>query len=761
MTFPKSYILLLCSAAALLTSCDIYEQVPLFERVEKTPIALSLGGADGSVASRAVVTDGTDKNLQPFDVATKIFMVMKSEYEDATGDFKGNHTTKYTVSRGDVAAAQAGVTGHDITFDDDNRKYWDDAHARSSKLSIWAYAQKGAGWTTCTFNGEERNTTSFFPWRQEEIVPVINTWKASHYTSNAQDANSVMYQDLLFSNNLVNNTDKGKADGRLKFDFTARKFPQGNDSKLIFYHAMAKFTINIVMGDGFTADEFKFTPATSNVSLNGFNNRGTFDFRVGEFTATTVGAIPSISQVGGFADNKYTLEALVVPGTNLYSSAVADAFVFTLNNNMYKVSAKTLAEAIRSWTDPETHTAPYPGFTTIEAGKHYFFTFIVGKKKIEHLTAAVADWEVVSAEDLYPTNARIKLRLEERDGTGIAREVTSGVKFYTTSDDIPDAAPIDDNYATYNWTQGYSILPSTYSSDKWVSDPTVYWQSNKNLLHFRALMGHDGDISTGTVGTFANVSHIPLSSGNTFTDVCWGAPMLDVADNTTSDHTTLKWCYGPTLRGFDGKDNGDVASALPSGTQHQIYKAIGPTEDAIKLTLFHMMSDLTFKITTTTDADEVDLGNGSTSMPIVEILDAFGTAQLLLGNGLVVPSGSKTDAASIAKTDYIAKTDTPTPAPALYTFHYGIVPQSLEGIKLRITTPDSNRYIVDLKDVLATSVSTTNLANPYTANKIDRWYPGYKYQYNLVLKKKGQVDFKATIVEWEEVVVDNENVQIK
>ena len=67
-----------------------------------------------------------------------------------------------------------------------------------------------------------------------------------------------------------------------------------------------------------------------------------------------------------------------------------------------------------------------------------------------------------------------------------------------------------------------------------------------------------------------------------------------------------------------------------------------------------------------------------------------------------------------------------------------------------------------MKDVVATTVSETNIKNPYTANgnKIDRWYPGFKYTYTFILKKKG-IDIKVTILDWETVTAGDDNVQIQ
>lgn len=782
MRFHKSNILLICSAAALLSACDIYESVPLFERIDKTPIELTVGGVDGGVQSRAVITTDPYNAHNYFDTqkATKVFMIMESKY--GTTDYEGTKDPKYTVSRADVAA-----NSDKLVFDDNNKKYWDDAHARSSELNIWAYAQKGMTWTECTFEkdkagggyeDEKFQTTNHFSWRTAPIYPFIREWKASHLTTDAQTMETVMCQDLLFSNNLVNNSatgyDLGGANTSLKFDFTNRKFPQEGEAVMKFYHAMAKMTINIVEGDGFNAgstEDFKFKAGT-NISFPAgqFNTKGLFSIRQGIFQEISErNVVPTISCPTIKADGTgYTLEALAIPNVHEFLKAhsgedkgsrfVAGAkdlttdvmMEFTIDNNKYQITSGQLYDALHvdgnpanALVDNATEKTDNGTYIPLEAGKNYIFTFVVGKTRIKNLTASVADWENVTADELNPSNARIKLLLEERGS-----EQTSGVSFYRAADDYT-GADIKDNYTTYNWHTGYTIMPAKYSTDHWESDPSIYWTNSKNFLHFRALM------PTGQTLTTTDDDYVPLTSASSYTDVCWGAPMLDVADNTTSDASTLKWLYGPTTNGFDAKDDGTVANGLPTGTQHQIYGAIGPTEDAVKLILFHMMSDLTFNITTTTGDDKVTLDDG-TKKTKVEIVGFHPGGQVLLGNGLV----KTTSATGDASIDWNSLSTS-----GAHVYKYGVVPQDLTSVKLRITTPDNNQYIVDLKEVKATNVETYNLANPYTksdgAYKITRWYPGFKYVYSIKLKKTGIDNLTATIVDWETITADDETVVIK
>lgn len=752
MRFHKSNILLICSAAVLQTACDVYELPSEIGDALKTPVSLSIGGADSEMQQvRAVVTDGVGKTLNPFDADAKVFMVMKSEYDTDHDDYAGARDAKYTVTRGNVAKDATTVV-----FDAVNQRYWDDAHARSSQLDVWAYAVRGTTSDNASFEvphpgggtgldayDAKTYDTSTRPapaWTTGEVRPAIRTWKASAAADHAQTQTSLLQQDLLFSNNLTNNQayNGSGGDKRLKFDFTNRKFPQVGNARMIFYHAMAKVTIHIKKGDGFIfTDPFAFT--TGNVKLTGFNTEGLFNIMTGQFEHIYQrDEIPTIYQwTTPATDDAYTLEALVVPnadgnitdltdtGSRLTDGNTAKSMEFVIDNNRYEISQDQLYDALKANTANAAITTG--GKVNLEAGKNYVFTFTVGKTKISNITAQVAEWENVEADPMSTTNARIKLLLEER---GEAQ--TSDVAFYKKEDN--NTGSIDDNYAAYNWKSGYANMPATYSDDHWATD--LYWQSSKDFYHFRALMPAATAVTTAAAGDYAS-----LASGASYTDVRWGAPMQDDGDNETAG--AFKWTYDPASNGFDNAGH------------TQIYKAIGPTENPVKLVLFHMMSDLTFNVTTTTGDDKVTLVDGANKTK-VEIVGFYPGGKVLLGNGLVATTGTTPATQEVAWN---------SESTGVHVYKYGVVPQDLTAVKLYITTPDNNQYIVDLKDVKATTVTTANIVNPYTQSggkyAINRWYPGFKYVYSFTLKKTGIANLQATVVNWETVTAEDETVQIK
>lgn len=771
----KLFNITLFLIAALLTACSDLNTWIDDTLNNKTPIELSVGGVDAQAMTRAVITDGTGKTMQNFDKDTKIFMVMKSEY--GAEDYQGSKKDKYTVSRGEVKASSTA-----ITFDNLNQKYWDDAHARSSQLEIWAFAQQ-ANWDNYTFEVPDDNWdktdqlkeykdytyvgTTSYPWWEHTagvdlgsrgpVYPCIMVWKVTN-TPWAQTATTIQNQDLMFSNNLTKHGENAEDDKRLKFNFSTRKFDGG---EMKFYHAMSKITINIIEGDGFdktSADkdkDFQFATGT-NVKFpqDVFNTQGTFNIKNGYFEKVdnhnAITSIALTSPKGVDPNPYYTLQALAIPNingvnglTDNYSRFVQNdtkvVMEFTIDNNTYKITSSDLYLALHGKTGATETTS---GIIPLEAGKNYVFTFTISKTKISGITAKVVDWETVTANNITASNARISLLLEDR-GTS----VTENIEFYRAKD--PGNTSISDSYEGYEWQSGYEKGTGSFDGITW--KPTNwYWPDNTTFYHFRAV----GDKSTSSPAapTVTNDA-FTLTAGQTYKDYIWGAPFKEL-DSPNPGANTATLTYS-TTKGFDGKG---AEAATPT---HQIYHGIGPTTDPIKLLMFHMMSDVTINVESVTGDAAVTLEDGGNKTTI-KFENIYTQGSVAMGNGLVSTSGTATTTGNLEMS-----TTTPN------QWHYGAVPQDLDGpttattddVILVITTPDKNEYRVSMKDVLASSVSTTNIANPYNPvdakYKIDYWYPGVKYSYTFKLSKKKIESITATILEWENVTAGDDNVQIK
>ena len=437
-----------------------------------------------------------------------------------------------------------------------------------------------------------------------------------------------------------------------------------------------------------------------------------------------------------------------------------NAFSMTVNDNLYNISRQQLLDAIKGNTanleNDEVKASVLDNKTSLKACVHYKFTFTITKSQVKNLTASVVPWETVEAVETKPTNARIKLDLWN-DGEDLSNHT---IALYRSRQYDNTSAKVNDDYADYHWATGYG------SDDKKTYGETLtnwYWDSNREFDHFRAISPEATTITTDAT----NGDSFTLTAGGDkvgndnkaipYTDYLWGAPLSNTVISTNNN----KVIYS-TNNGFDGSYNGTDAST------HQIYKGIGPTEDQIKLTMFHLLSDVTIKVETVNSADEpgaqVTLDGAK-----VSLLNLYTGGKVLMGNGLVTPTGSQSD---IALQNKSISAD-PNDASKLLNVswnNYGAIPQSLEDAVLVITSPfgsnteRENEYRVNLKDVWTSSVSTNNMAIPYPAKdgkyNINRWYPGVKYIYTFTLRKKGIEKISATVVDWETVEAGDE-VQIK
>lgn len=537
---------------------------------DKHPIALTVG-ADAPV-SRAVVTDGTGKTLNAFNDVTDIWMVMQSDYEalaDADLNFKGSQTTTNCVTMGTTGAKTASNNENVVNFTAANTRYWDDAHARSSALSIWAIAVPGV-----TGDGAKWGSKTAGTWNTTAETKTLD-WSISA----AQSSESVKNQDLCFSNNITKTPET--RDERMKYGTTTQyKFDQG---KLIFYHALTKITIKLVEGDGFnTTSTSDFT--LDNITLKGFKLSGTFDVAQGEFTSTgDVTAITSMSQVEKTAANM-TLEALVVPGTDL-NETLADAISFSVDKSAFKVSAATLKEKLPV------------GFDKFEAGKNYVFTFTVNKTDIE-LTATIAGWDTVTGQNYAPKINITEVYGQEKTETN---NFAKGFTFYRSLSKADGYAKGSD--ITYNSTdKTYSFVDQ------------LYWPDHETHYFFRGIwpkVANDGTPEAKVSASAVAVENVSYSGGSYPSDLMLGYPRKadGSSDETCKVHTTTS--------------------------------GICATEGEIRMNFQYVMSQVKVNLTTSEGADAKNkvVFDSNTK---VEIIGGYKEGAIMLENGVASFAGKST-----------------------------------------------------------------------------------------------------------------------
>lgn len=715
---------------------------------------IALSGNDNGV-TRAALTRGG------FSAATTVEMRIKAE------DISGIVTTDRYAKATATASATTGNDLSSLTYADGMARYWDDAFGRNSKLTIYAFAIPGKTDATLL------PTWSSDGWTAVDASTNPNWYIGTEYTTvtwgvkTVQTAATMLEDDLTYSNNISADTNLGKG-GRYyytydtsKNDWTENKFGDGpltwtakatgettgkfDKGHLVFNHALAWIEINLKEGDGFDNTkntDFVWTKSqatvTQNITLTGFNTSGTFNVADGSWTGQSSKDITLMDEETGTAAAQTTrkLYAYVLPGTDLYNTTT-NVVEFEIDNSKYYVTGTQIANAIRKYYENATDaTAAYKTFTTIESGKHYIINLNVAKKRVE-VTAAIVEWGTVNSDDADAQNTYAKFTLDDR-GSKFTDGSNSKFNLYRAAKDAGDYITAN-TVANYDWKSGYSTTAATKSYDTKNSLWTTNWyyDNNQTYYHFRAVGDTDGT-SVGITPDANNGDYFAIGSGSAYKDYIWGAPFNKNTGNTFTYSTT---------NGFDGT----------STTDHQLAQAISSTDSQINMLMFHVTSHITVNIKTTTGADKVTL-NGTTTK--VEILKFLPDGTVLVGNGLVTASGTRTTEAM----NLDAYTDENGTNPAQVVFSYGIVPQALTDgttdgtIGLRITTPDGNQYVVsDLSKCTATAVTNDNLANPYTEKddkgnyKITSWYPGYKYTYNITIKKTGIERITAAVVGWETV----------
>ena len=728
---------------------------------------------EGKAMTRAALT------RSGFTGDTKVVLRIKAEGATASD-------VRYTQS---VATADAQTTADDdcnttyglvgthshLTYAAGQERYWDDAFGRDSKLTVYAVAVPNKSNIIADNILDQTSPTIVSPgWY---TVATENT-KVDWQVSAVQTAATRLVEDITYSNNIRagettnkgcyrqtwNSTDweKSMELGRMIWQpktttagETTGKFDQGH---LVFKHALSWLTIVLKEGSGFdnTANtDFIWTSnqtaVTQNITLKGFPTSGKLDVSNGTWSETTTADITQMDEETASiaAQTTRQLEAYVLPGTNLYSTAT-NVIEFEIDNAKYYVTGTQIANAIRDNVST---------FTTTEANKHYVINLVVSKKGVENVTAAILDWETVNSSDATPDNVYCTFTFEDR-GTKLGS--TEGAKF-----DLYRAEKTATDYITgtttanYEWTTGYSTTPATksYDTDHWKTTDW-FWPNNLTYYHFRAAgtgesaSGHANITPDATNGDFFAITSGTIT-GSSYRDYVWGAPFKNIDSSAKLTYTTAT--------GFDNTGAGESPT-------HQISPALGATNSQINMLLFHMTSQIFVNVKTTTGTDKVTLFDSTKpegqQLTKVEVLNFLPDGKVLMGTGAVSTTGtSRTEAATFANGTYTAQYGE-TPA-QVNGYSYGIVPQALSWgtgasagtIGLRITTPDGNQYLVKDLSICTATVIATNLVNPYTVQsgsswQITSWYPHYTYNYTVTLKQAGVANITAAVLSWEEVTGD-------
>jgi hypothetical protein len=352
------------------------------------------------------------------------------------------------------------------------------------------------------------------------------------------------------------------------YDHASKSTDAHGTIEVPFTHAMSKFTIVVVAGDGFKAEDLD----DATVTLSGMNVKGTFTAPTSKVTVDVpTDGTTTVKMYGNTAstttDNKpcRAYEAVVVPLTALASGTLL-ATIENMSGNKYEVN---LSDAIiKSWDSNSTTSL------TTQSGINYKLTVTLNKQAVG-VVASLATWSDVSA-------------------TG-----TSEIQFTANVDNITeendDIIKDGDSFSLWKSTTksafgSIATKPVYDKSNKVFNNPTaIYWDNGKDEVYFRALAVKTSE---------HELTSVESNSVSQNTDLLWG---------TTAKHT------GTYTGGSKEYEEGDPINPrtgyVPLVFKHAMSNVVIKLE-SVSGNAAVTLTGATFKLTKLSTKGTIDLAEG-------------------------------------------------------------------------------------------------------------------------------------------------------
>lgn len=643
-----------------------------------------------------------------------------------------------------VLSAASGALDADgfsnVSYAEGKTRYWDDAHGRYSRLSVYAVAIPNVSDVSESAKLKEASLKGGDTWATTDATDNKIAWSVK--TTPAYS--DLAAEDLTYSNNIQNGNVGGN--GVYTWDYTAKDYPvikpsnatkhtkesvtdgrmyftQSADwsadvtdapghfdkGQMEFKHALTRIQVNLLKGDGY-ADATTFN--VTDMQVLGQSVSGTFDIKTATWsdkaaaTPITMAKWTSAATRTDGKTNAASYEAQMLPDYTFADNST-NALQLTVDGNTYYITNAQLRTALNG-------KVPTDDYAT-KMGNRYVFDITVAKAKIQNITATIIDWNNVSAENLTVDNSHVKFSFYN-DGTSC-----TDINLYKYMQDLGQVYT-DDSYSAdavagsaYTEVEGLDVATGMTSE---------FYNDNQTAYHFRSI--------NNVAETALNEDKTAFTMTSGATDYHWGAPMKT------------------------GLTSGKLPYDLSNGYLSSIAKGIvaADKESNINLTEVHMMSKLVVKLTTPETGAKVNL-EGAT----VTLTKFSKTGTVDMGSALVTPA-----------TTYENLTLTYNSTDKQYELN--VIPQALvrgtndgDYIGITIHTTDNNEYYVvkKLSEIIATSVGSeiTNMQEAGEGKYITRWYPGHKYIYTFNITKTEIKNITATIVAWNEVVAGNTDLDLE
>lgn len=754
--------------------------------------------------------------------STDVVMRIMSQ-KGVSGTDKKYARTKVTASI-EKKNTSDNTTYSDITIDDLYKLYWDDCFGRDAFLSVYAVAVPGKSITSDSKLQESSLTagdgSSSAKWGTNDTNTI--TWSVSHKDSDGDheqvDA-TLTGEDLTYSRNIRENGTDGRyvwsytdpvgypaetgntthSNGRMQFVLPdgAQSTDAGHFDKghLVFTHSLSRITLTLISGKGFNDTDdsqstHDFNLSSAGIAFNGMNVQADLNLTDGTWGTKTTGTIIAKPTIGSTTVNIdgsdvtkacYKATVQMLPDYDFGETSTTNVISFTIDDNTYYVDQKMIYAALK---DVQGVTAA-DSKIRMQQQTNYHLNITINKTGIELVTATLQPWTEVYAADKQLYNSYVTIDVSSANGAcedfDIYRLGDGDGNIYTNL-----TTTTADSKTFYTWFGDYtdkaSSLTKLSASD--VKDGKFktnwFFEDNKTFYHFRTVnkstviktYNDTNSNSTKDSGEECD-DYFEIVSGNQADhDYHWGAPMEKNAN----------FKYTPTADSTDPHASTATETKSSEGYSSSIYKAIGSTENEIKITELHMMSNINIILeTTAADAgDHVNLSNAK-----VYLTKFYTEGQVKMGSGLVTPTTTSLATTDVlitppSSTDYWTSNDVKTKP-----FTYAVVPQLLSRgtgagnyVGVTIVTSDNNQYYVieDLSKIYATSIKQEGSDASYndpdhpntatssstdaqkTAAAITRWYPNHSYTYTFKITKKGIDNITCTLAPW--VNVYGENIKI-
>lgn len=675
-----------------------------------------------------------------FKDATKIVARIVSEKRD------GSETKCVKTVLSAASGAQDAEGFSAVTYLDGKTRYWDDAHGRYSRLSVYAVAVPNNSDATESAKLKEASLKGGDTWSATDASDNTIAWSVKTSPAYADLA----AEDLTYSNNIQNgnvggngvytwdytnggypeikpsnatkHTKESLTDGRMYFTQSADWSADVTDApghfdkgQMEFKHALTRVQVNLLKGDGYGADA---TFGVTEMQVLGQSVSGTFDIKSATWSDKTAATPINMAKWTSAATrtdgktNAATYEAQMLPGYT-FADNTTNALQLTVDGNTYYITNAQLRTALNG-------KVPTDDYAT-KMGNRYVFDITVAKAKIQNITATIIDWNDVTADNTTVDNSHLTFSFYDNNNA------CDDVKLYKYEQTL-DKVYTDDSYtATPEAGSAYTVVAgfAKVAGQNYYTTSEFY-KDNKTAYHFRSINTTAASALAPDGKTFS------MTSGDN--DYHWGAPMLP---------TTLTAIpYSPETGYSETVAKGIVAA---------------DKESKINLTEIHMMSQLVIKLTTP-ETGGVDLTDAE-----IYLTKFSNTGDVDMSLGKITPTTTMTNTSS--KFPAAA-------SPATNTYVFNVVPQELKRnsgaadtdyVGITIKTKDNNEYYIikRLSEILATSVGT-QVTNRQTKDQpITTWYPGHRYTYTFNIKKKEIEVITATIVNWNDVVANNTDLDLE